>query len=80
MNLARLQVFQRRCIEHKGAPSDQVSMMVGELDELVHEVFRLRSIVRDVNDATRKASDPTWEAPERQRSAAQCMSDDASRK
>ncbi len=64
MRLERLQVFQRRCLEHPrngvGNGTAAVAMTLGELDELVHEVFRLRTIIRAVKDVTRTADCETW--------------------
>ncbi len=63
MRLDRLQVFQRRCIEHSrkvGDGSAAIAMTLGELNEIVAEVFRLRSAIRAASDELLKAADETW--------------------
>ena len=60
MTLARLQMFQRRTLEHKGPPSEPIAVSMGELHELVHEVFALRNIIGEVHEATTKAKAEGW--------------------
>ena len=59
MKLDRLQYFQRKQIE-AAQGNYSVSLTPGDLDALVQEIFRLRSIIRDVNEATDKAYCETW--------------------
>ncbi len=60
MKLSRLQEFQRRCLEEKGTITTPMNVTLCELDELVHEIFRLRTVIRAVKDATRETDCETW--------------------
>lgn len=62
MNLARLQHFQQKQLDAQ-ANGYSVSLTPEDLDELVHEIFRLRRAIQDIEQATVDVAAEGWRSP-----------------